>query len=56
MEGVQEVRFLVGVDVNDNVIFPLVTVDDVHEEEGLALDLLFDLFARLSVHDVDLDL
>lgn len=56
MEGVQEVRLLVGVDVNDDVIFPLVTVDDVHEEESLALDLLLDLFARLAVHDVDLDL
>lgn len=50
MEGVQEVRLLVGVDINDNVIFPLVTVDDVHEEESFAFDLLLYLLTRFSIH------
>lgn len=56
MEGVQELGVRVAVDVDDHVAILFVAVDDVHEEERLALGLLLHLLPRLSVHQVDLDL
>lgn len=52
----EEVRLLVGIDVDDDVVVALIAVDDVHVEEGLTLDLLLHLLSCLPVHQMDLHL
>ena len=52
----EELGVGIAVHINDDVIVLFVAVDDVHEEERLALHLLLHLLACLAVHQVNLDL